>query len=86
MTSFLRVLTNRRVLGASEAGVMAKFGAVFLGLAMLGVVWPMAVAMPFAILGAWIGISLVVRATKLRRRVAGETPERDKVSPLERRS
>ena len=67
-------LTNRRVLGASESGVMAKFGAAFVGLAALGLVWPMAVAVPLAFLGAWIGISLLARAAKLRRRVDGDAP------------
>jgi cardiolipin synthase len=60
-------LTNRRVLGASEAGVMAKFGAALLVLAVLGLLWPIVIAIPAAALGAWIGISLLVRAWKLRR-------------------
>jgi cardiolipin synthase len=80
-------LTNRRVLGASESGVMAKFGAVLLALAALGLLWPMAVAVPLAVLGAWIGTSLLVRAWKLRRRAAAsERPsERDKAGVSERR-
>ena len=60
-------LTNRRVLGASEAGVMAKFGAALLVLAVLGLLWPIVIAIPAAALGAWVGISLLVRAWKLRR-------------------
>ena len=68
-------LTNRRVLGASESGVMAKFGAVLLALAAVGLLWPMVVAAPLAVLGTWIGISLLVRGWRLRRRVAAsETP------------
>jgi cardiolipin synthase len=77
-------LTNRRVLGASESGVMAKFGAVLLALAAVGLLWPMVVAAPLAVLGTWIGVSLLVRGWRLRRRVAAsETPpkgERARVS------
>ena len=79
-------LTNRRVLGASEAGVMAKFGTILLALALLGLAWPMAVAAPLAILGAWIGVSLLARAWKLRRRATGEAPEHEKPGASERRS
>ena len=79
-------LTNRRVLGASEAGVMAKFGTILLALALLGLAWPMAVAAPLAILGAWIGVSLLVRAWKLRLRATGEAPEHEKPGASERRS
>ena len=61
-------LTNRRVLGASEAGMMAKFGLVLLVLAVLGVAWPEAIAVPFGILAGWVGIALLVRARRLRGR------------------
>jgi cardiolipin synthase len=80
-------LTNRRVLGASEAGVMAKFGAALLGVALLGLLWPLAVAVPLAILATWVGMSFLVRAWKLRRRVAADTlHEREKSGVSERRA
>jgi cardiolipin synthase A/B len=74
-------LTHRRVLGVSEAGVMTKFGAALLVLAALGLLWPIVIVIPAAALAAWVGIALLVRAWKLRRRVAAsETPaEREKV-------
>ena len=71
-------LTNRRVLGPAEAGMMAKFGSGLSATAVLAVFFPRAVAIPFALLGGWIGISLLVRAWKLkfepetRRDAAGE--------------
>jgi hypothetical protein len=34
---------------------------------VLGLLWPIVIAIPAAALGAWIGISLLVRAWKLRR-------------------
>ena len=80
-------LTNRRVLGASEAGVMAKFGALLVALAAVGLLWPIAIAAPAAVLGAWIGMSLLVRAWKVRRRAAADKPaEREKVGVPERRA
>lgn len=80
-------LTNRRVLGASESGVMAKFGALLLGLAALGLFWPIVVVAPLAVLGAWIGMALLVRAWKLRRRAAPieAPPQREKAAASEPR-
>jgi len=79
-------LTNRRVLGTSEAGVMAKFGAILLGLAALGVLWPLTIAVPAAIVAGWVGASLLIRAWKLRHRVAtSQAPaEREKPSVPQR--
>jgi cardiolipin synthase len=80
-------LTNRRVLGASETGLMEKFGASLLALAALGLLWPIVIAVPAAALTAWVGIALLVRAWKLRRRAArNEAPiEREKAGVSERR-
>jgi cardiolipin synthase len=80
-------LTNRRVLGASEAGVMAKFGTMLLLLAVLGVLWPIVVAVPAAVLAAWVGISLLARAWKVRRAArSSEAPaERERPGVSERR-
>jgi cardiolipin synthase len=60
-------LTNRRVLGASEAGLTARVGAILLGLAVAFVIWPEVVAVPAGLLAAWIGIAFLVRAWKLRK-------------------
>jgi len=60
-------LTNRRVLGPAEAGLMFKTGLVLLTLAVLGVIWPHAVAIPVGVIAAWIAVALLVRARRLRR-------------------
>jgi cardiolipin synthase len=81
-------LTDRRVLGTSEAGVMMKFGMVLTAVAVLALLFPRAIAIPAAIVMAWIGIALLVRAWKLRRGVlppdeAGEPRSRPrKTEPL----
>ena len=70
-------LTNRRVLGASEAGIAAKFGLLLTALAVVGVVFPHAVAVPLGVLAGWIGVTLLVRAWKLRRRQDAEEAHTD---------
>ncbi|MCC7548907.1 MAG: hypothetical protein IT532_14190 [Burkholderiales bacterium] len=65
-------LTNRRVLTGSEAVTMAKFGAGFLVVAVLGVFFPRALAIPVALLLSWLGATLVLRAWRIRRRVQQE--------------
>jgi cardiolipin synthase len=67
-------LTNRRILGPAEAGVMLKMGIVLLVLAVLGVMWPEAVAVPVSLIAGWIGLALLVKAWRLRR---GEPQEPD---------
>jgi cardiolipin synthase len=69
-------LTNRRVLGVSEAGITAKFGVLLSVLAVLAVVFPRLVAVPLGIIAGWIGLSLLVRAWRLRgqRETDGERP------------
>ena len=63
-------LTDRRVLGASEAGVMMKVGLVLTAVAIFGTMFPRLIAVPVGIVAAWIGLALVVRAWKLRRGLA----------------
>jgi cardiolipin synthase len=70
-------LTNRRVLGPAEAGLMFKTGLVLLTLAVLGVIWPEIVAVPVGVIAAWIGIALLVRARGLRRHEPVEAEEDD---------
>jgi len=68
-------LTNRRVLGPAEAGVMAKAGALLAALATAGFIWPVFVAVPFGIIAGWIGLALLARAFRLRARHASEADE-----------
>jgi cardiolipin synthase A/B len=67
-------LTNRRILGPAEAGVMAKMGFVLLVLAVGGMIWPEAVAVPVGVIAGWIGLALLVKAHRLHR---GESQERE---------
>jgi cardiolipin synthase len=61
-------MSNQRVLGPAEAGVMALVGSVLLLLLAVGLLWPMVVVAPLSLLFLWIAVSLLVRAYLLRRR------------------
>ncbi len=60
-------LTNRRVLGPAEAGLLARVGVFVAALAVIAVVWPRAVAWPLAVVGAWLGLAWIGQAMALRR-------------------
>ena len=61
-------LTNRRLLGPSEVGLLAKMSLVAIGLSVVGALWPAVIAWPAAIVAAWIGISWLSKAISLKRR------------------
>jgi cardiolipin synthase len=59
-------LGNRRVLGAGAGAPWLAAAIVFGGLAVLAVLWPAAVAWPFAALAAWVALNLGIRAWRQR--------------------
>ncbi len=73
-------VTGRRVLGPAEARIMAAAGTGLLLLALLALVWPWAIALPVALLGGWLAVTLLVRGWRLRR--ARTRSERKGVGPL----
>jgi cardiolipin synthase len=60
-------LTDQRVLESSEARSVAIVGIAMLGLALVSVLWPPLLAIPLAVLFAWIAVTLLARAEELRR-------------------
>ena len=46
---------------------MLVSGAALLLIAAVALLWPWAVAVPVALLAAWIGIAMVINAYRLRR-------------------
>lgn len=61
-------VAGRRTLGSAEAVLAGRAGCVLLLLAAITVVWPLLTAVPFAVATAWLGLSLLARAWRLRRR------------------
>ncbi|NLD68190.1 MAG: cardiolipin synthase B [Limnobacter sp.] len=61
-------ITNRRILGPAEAGMMNVAGAVLLLLSGIAILWPRAAMFPLAAIGSWLGISFLVKGYRLRSR------------------
>ena len=68
-------ITNRRLLGRTEAGVMGAAGAALLVLTALGILWPLVLAAPIVLLAGWVGIALIIRALDLYTARPGEPVE-----------
>jgi cardiolipin synthase len=72
-------ITNRRVLGAAEAYIMAYVAGLLLLLSFIAVKWPRAVTYPLAFFGMWIALALFIRAYKLNK--GGGEKELEKGEP-----
>jgi cardiolipin synthase len=59
--------THRRVLGPADAKVLWAATVVLIGLAVLAVAWPWAVAIPIGVLAGWLGVVSAIKALRLRR-------------------
>jgi cardiolipin synthase len=68
-------ITNRRVLGPAEAKTMLGLGVALVLFAVVSVLWPLAVALPLAVLALWVGISSLVRARELHAARRSEADE-----------
>jgi cardiolipin synthase len=60
-------ITNRRVLGPAETKIMVFAGIVLLVLAVVAVLWPLLLVVPFTLLSTWMAIALSIKAYRLRR-------------------
>lgn len=59
-------LTNRRVLGPTESGLLVKLALVAVAVAVLALLWPWLVAVPVAVIVGWLGIAALWKAWVLR--------------------
>jgi cardiolipin synthase len=60
-------ITNHRALGPAEARLMTLAGVFLLVVTVLALLWPRIVVVPFAVIGGWIAIALLLRAWRLWR-------------------
>jgi cardiolipin synthase len=60
-------LGGYRVLGAAEASLLAAAGAALIVAAAVAILFPWIFLIPAAIAAAWLGVTLIVDAVKLRR-------------------
>lgn len=61
------VISNRRQLGPAERVLMYWGAGLLAVLAAIAAYWPRGIAYPIAFLCAWISVSLIMRAVRLRR-------------------
>ncbi|HWQ32856.1 MAG TPA: phospholipase D-like domain-containing protein [Blastocatellia bacterium] len=61
-------ITNQRVLGPAEARLMVTGSLLLLGLSLVAFLWPKVIALPVAVIGAWIAFTLLIRAWELHRK------------------
>ena len=69
------VLTNRRPLGPAEATLLLYVGLALLGVAIVGVVRPVLLAIPLAVIAAVLALTTLARAFRLRGARAGKPRE-----------
>jgi cardiolipin synthase A/B len=60
-------LTNRRALGSAVAKTIVAGGVVLLTVAASALLWPLLLAVPVALLAAWIGVAPLIKACHLHR-------------------
>jgi cardiolipin synthase len=61
-------ITDHRVLGPAEAKIMFAAAWLLVLLSVVAILWPRVLAVPIAVLGGWVAISLLVKAYRLRGR------------------
>ena len=61
-------LTSRRTLGPADAHLLSVFAAILIAIAVIAVLWPPALAFPIALISAWLGVVMLIRARGLWRK------------------
>jgi cardiolipin synthase len=59
--------STQRLLGAAESGLVARIGVLFMVVAGLGFFFPRVLAVPLAVLAAWLGAAALVKSWRLRK-------------------
>jgi cardiolipin synthase len=60
-------LTDRRILGPAEAGLLFLMAAVAALIGVVGALWPRVLAWPVAFIALWSGLAWLVKGVSLRR-------------------
>lgn len=59
--------TRQRELGAAESGLVARSGLLLLVVAVVGFFFPRVLAVPLAVVCAWLGVAALVKSWRLRK-------------------
>ena len=57
-------LTNRRLLGPAEAGLLSYLGIMAIVLAVVAIAWPSVLAVPVAVVAGWLGIATLLEGVE----------------------
>jgi len=68
-------ITNRRALGATEAGLLFIVSAIVIAIATVAAFWPRVLAWPLAFICTWLGIAWTAKAIALKRRALRQGAE-----------
>jgi cardiolipin synthase len=71
-------ITNHRILGPEESKIMIAAATVLLILALVGVLWPRWLTIPFGLISVWLAVSLFIggyRVYRIRRRDMDRFPD-----------
>jgi cardiolipin synthase len=60
-------ITNRRILGPDESKIMVAVGAALMVFALVGVLWPRWLTIPFALISVWLAVCLFIKGYRLYR-------------------
>jgi cardiolipin synthase A/B len=75
-------LTNRRVLGPAEAGLLFSMAVVAGLIGVVAALWPRVLAWPIALLLMWMGIAWAVKGYQIRRHRSG-VPRAEPIARVE---
>lgn len=75
-------ITSRLVLGAAEAKIMLFGGGTLLGLALLALLQPLLLVIPFSFLAGWIGVALLIQAYQLHKSGQNDATDTESDAPL----
>jgi len=78
--------SSTRTLGAVETPIELALAAIFLGVAVVGFVWPAALAYPLAVVALWLSAAVALRARRIGKqhkaeRIAARSRLRDGAPP-----
>ncbi len=69
-------LTNRRLLGPAESGLLFRLALLALAIAVAAIAWPLVLAVPLAVILAWLALAMACKAWVLRRQRSLPVPGR----------
>jgi cardiolipin synthase len=73
-------LTNRRLLGPAEAGLLFYLALAALVLAVVALAWPLVLAVPIAVVAGWLGLATLWKAWTLRKTPKGARKRKEKAA------